>query len=209
MIRILKYILWSIVVSAVVCLTLLLICNQIVESNAKGKTSSDLESLEYNEVGLLLGCPPLIRYDNSTNFFFVYRIDAAAQLYRAGKIKRILISGDDDCFDGVKEVKAMKDSLLSHGVPASAMIYDSKGYRTICSIVNASKVFGLKRFTIISQEFHNERALYQAEHLGLDVEHLQAYNAKDPELKMAFRVYVREYFARMKMFWDLLSSSGK
>ena len=61
----------------------------------------------------------------------------------------------------------------------------------------------MKSFTIISQEFHNERALYQAEHLGLDVENIQAYNAKDPKSRRAYLTLIREYFARVKIFIDL------
>jgi SanA protein len=99
----------------------------------------------------------------------------------------------------------MRDSLVARGVPSNAIILDGKGYRTICSVVNANKVYGLKSFTIISQEFHNERALYQAEHLGLDVENLQAYNAKMPKSRRAFITTIRDYFARVKMFIDLIT----
>ena len=194
-----------IAIMAMVCLALVLICNQIVVNNAEGKVFSDLDSIKYNKVGLLLGTTPQARIGRITNYFFVYRIDAAEQLYKAGKIEKILISGDEHSLDGVNEPKCMRDSLIARGIPASAIILDGKGYRTINSIVNANKVFGLKSFTIISQEFHNERALYQAEHLGLDVENLQAYNAKMPKSRRAYLTTIREYFARVKMFWDLIT----
>ena len=98
----------------------------------------------------------------------------------------------------------MRDSLIARGIPKRAILLDGKGYRTISSIINANKEFGLKSFTIISQTFHNERALYQAEYLGLDVENIQAYNAKMPTSRWAYITSIREYFARVKMFWDLL-----
>ena len=97
------------------------------------------------------------------------------------------------------------DSLIARGVPASAMILDGKGCRTICSIINANKVYGLKNFIIISQEFHNERALYLAEHLGLDFETIQTFNAKDSSSTRALKTYIREYIARVKMFWDIIT----
>lgn len=97
----------------------------------------------------------------------------------------------------------MRDSLVKRGIPAEDIYLDGKGYRTINSVINANKVFGLKSFTIISQEFHNERALYQVEHLGLDVENLQAFNAKMPTSRRAYLTSIREYFARVKMFLDL------
>jgi SanA protein len=130
---------------------------------------------------------------------------AFSDIYKAGKIGKILISGDENSLDGINEPECMKDSLVARGVPANAIILDGKGYRTICSVVNANKIFGLKSFTIISQEFHNERALYQAEHLGLDVENIQAYNAEMPKSRRAYLTSIREYFARVKMFWDLLT----
>ena len=203
--RIIKKCVCIIGIVAVVCLVLMLICNQIVVSNAEGKVFSEIDSIKYNKVGVLLGTPPKARITKVKNYFFIYRLDAAEQLYRAGKIEKILISGDENSLDGINEPECMRDSLVARGIPASAIILDGKGYRTINSIVNANKVFGLKSFTIISQEFHNERALYQAEHLGLDVENLQAYNARNPNSKRALITYAREYLARVKMFWDLIT----
>ena len=180
-----KTILWGTIVIAVACLVLMLICNKIVVNNAKGKAFSDIDSIKYNKVGLLLGTTPQARIGRITNYFFVYRIDAAEKLYKAGKIEKILISGDENSLDGINEPVCMRDSLVARGVPAEAIILDGKGYRTICSVINANKVFGFKNFTIISQEFHNERALYQAEHLGLDLENIQAYNAEMPKSRRA------------------------
>ena len=188
---------------ALACLVIMLVSDQIVVNNAKGKAFSDIDSIKYNNVGLLLGTTPQARLTRITNYFFIYRIDAAEQLYKARKIEKILISGDENSLDGVNEPECMRDSLVARGVPASAIILDGKGYRTINSIVNANKVFGLKSFTIISQKFHNERAIYQAEHLGLDVENIQAYNAEMPKARRAFITSIREYFARVKMFIDL------
>ena len=203
--RIIRIGVFTIAIVVVVCLALMLICNQIVVNNAEGNTSSEIDSIKYNKVGLLLGTPPKARITKVKNYFFIYRLDAAEQLYRAGKIEKILISGDENSLDGINEPECMRDSLVARGVPASVIILDGKGYRTINSIVNANKVFGLRSFTIISQEFHNERALYQAEHLGLDVENLQAYNARNPKSTRALITYAREYLARVKMFWDLIT----
>ena len=189
----------------IICIAILFVCDQVVVSTTKNKVFSDIDSIKYNTVGLLLGTTPQARIGHITNYFFIYRIDAAEQLYKAGKIEKILISGDENSLDGVNEPECMRDSLVARGVPASAIILDGKGYRTICSVVNANKIYGLKSFTIISQKFHNERAIYQAEHLGLDVENIQAYNAKDPKSRRAYLTTIREYFARVKMFLDLLT----
>ena len=203
--KVIKIVILGIVAMTIICLVVMYICNQLVVNNAKGKAFADIDSIKFSKIGLLLGTTPQARLTRVTNYFFIYRIDAAEQLFRAGKIEQILISGDDNSLDGINEPECMRDSLVARGVPASAIILDGKGYRTICSVVNANKMFGLKSFTIISQGFHNERALYLAEHLGLDVENIQAFNAKMPKSRRAYLTSIREYFARVKMFMDILT----
>ena len=190
------------------CILLLLVgviltCNQIVVNSTKEKVFNDINSIKSAEVGLLLGTTPQTRIGGRRNMFFKYRIDAAEDLYNAGKIKYILISGDENSLDGVNEPECMKDSLVARGIPKNVIFLDRKGFRTLDSVVRMSKVYGVRIFTIISQRFHNERALYLAEHLGLDVEDLQAYNAKEPTSAMSMMTYVREYLARVKMFFDI------
>ena len=201
-----KIFLYAIGIILLMCIVVMMVCNQIVVNNAEGKVFSDIDSIKYNKVGLLLGTTPQARIGRITNAFFTYRIDAAEELYKAGKIEKILISGDENSLDGINETECMRDSLVARGVPASAILLDGKGDRTIKSVINANRVYGLKSFTIISQQFHNERAIYQAEHLGLDVENLQAYNAKMPTSRRAFLTTIREYFARVKMFMDLITN---
>lgn len=120
-------------------------------------------------------------------------------------IKRILISGDENSLDGVNEVECMKDSLIAHGVDINDIILDGKGFRTLDSVVRAVKVYNIHSFVVISQKFHNERAIYLAEHFGLKVHNIKGYNAADPTSKMALMTYIREYFARVKVFVDILT----
>ena len=209
-----KIFLYAIGIILLMCIVVMMACNQIVVNNAEGKVFSDIDSIKYNKVGLLLGTTPQARIGRITNAFFTYEdirciFDAAEELYKAGKIEKILISGDENSLDGINEPECMRDSLVARGVPERAIILDGKGYRTINSVINANKLYGLKSFTIISQEFHNERAIYQAEHLGLDVENIQAYNAKDPKSRRAYLTTIREYFARVKMFMDLITYDDK
>lgn len=206
--KIIKHIIGVFGVVAVICLAVMLLCNHLVVSNARGKAFDEIDSIRPTEVGLLLGTTPQTRIGNRQNMFFTYRIDAAEHLYKAGKVKKILVSGDENSLDGVNEPECMRDALVARGVPKEVIILDGKGFRTICSVVNANKVFGLKRYIIISQRFHNERALYLAEHLGLEAEDLQAYNAMDPTSTMSLMTYIREYFARVKMFLDLMTNKA-
>ena len=118
-------IIWRVLgIIIVLCITLMLICNQIVVNNVEGKVFSEIDSIKYNKVGLLLGTTPQARITKVKNYFFIYRLDAAVQLYRAGKIEKILISGDENSLDGVNEPECMRDSLVARGVPASAMAKD-------------------------------------------------------------------------------------
>lgn len=199
-----KIIIKLIAIAFLAVLLLVLGCYYLVDNNAKGKVYADVSSIPYREVGLLLGTTPQTRIGRLENRFFLFRIDAAEKLYKAGKVTKILISGDEDSLDGVNEVESMKEALMERGVPESAIMLDGKGFRTLASIERANRVFGLRSFTIISQQFHNERALYQAEHMGLDIVDPIAFNAESPRTAMATLIYMREYLARVKLFIDLL-----
>ena len=181
----------------------IMLCHYIVVWNANGKIYTKIEDIPASDIGLLLGTPPQTRYGGMSNSFFNYRIDAAEALYKAGKIGYLLISGEDNSLNGLNEVQCMKDSLIIRGIPASVIFLDGKGLRTFDSVVRTNTLFGVKSFTVISQKFHNERAIYLAEHLNLDIEKVQAFNAKSPTSKLSLLTYLREYLARVKMFMDI------
>lgn len=184
---------------------LLFACNAVVVHGAKGKVFDRIEDVAPTEYGLLLGTTPQARIGGN-NYFFTYRIDATESLYKAGKITKILISGDENSLGGINEPQCMKDTLVARGVPADAIVLDGKGFSTIESVVRARQVYGCSEVTIISQQFHNERAVYLAEQLRLDFSTLQAYNAQSPRSKWAQITYCREYLARVKMFIDILKT---
>ena len=118
----------------------MMVCNIIVVNNAKGKLYSNVEQVTSSEYGWLLGTTPQTRIGRRHNQFFKFRLDATEKLYKAGKIKKILISGDEDSLDGVNEVECMKDSLVSRGVDAADIILDGKGYRTLDAVWRAVNV---------------------------------------------------------------------
>ena len=194
---------WTTAIVALLCIACLLICNHIVVKNAKGKVFSETDSITPTKWGLLLGTTPQTRIGNRQNLFYKNRIDAAVQLYKAGKIEKILVSGAEKSLEGVNEVVCMRDSLVARGVDAGAIVLDGKGNRTLESVVRAVNVYGIHRFIVISQRFHNERAIYQAEHLDLDVSGITGFNADDVHTSTSFLIYLREYLARVKMFLDL------
>ena len=203
--KLLKRILALISVAFLLCIALLLLCNQLVVSNAEGRLYDSVNEVENMEVGLLLGTTPQTRIGRRPNQFFKFRIDAAEQLYKAGKIEKILVSGDANSLDGVNEVECMRDSLVARGVPVNVIMLDGSGLRTLDSVVRAVEVYGVHSFVVISQRFHNERAIYLAEHLGLDIQRISGFNAADATSNMAILTYIREYLARVKMFMDIFT----
>jgi len=159
---------------------------------------SDTKLIPWNRVGLLLGTAKYEdRAKNVVNRYYQYRIDAAVQLYMAGKIDYIIVSGDASPY--YNEPTLMKRDLVARGVPANRIVLDNAGFRTLDSILRCRDVFGQKSFTIISQKFHNERAIYIANHKGVQTVGFNALNGDS-----FFDVGVREKLARVKMMLDLL-----
>lgn len=188
--------------SALACLLLgIICCNVIITRYASGRCYENTEDIPFNNVGLLLGTSPWLK-GGSPNLYFKYRIEAAARLYKAGKIKYLLLSGDNRKVD-YNEPQLMKKALIELGVPGEAIYLDYAGLRTLDSVVRAQLVFGQDTFTVISQKFHNERALYLA-HWN-DIEAI-AFNARDVDAAAGFKTMVREWFARVKVFIDLITN---
>lgn len=123
--------------------------------------------LPNHEVALVLGTSPKLR-SGRPNPFFEGRMTTAAELYREGKVRHLLVSGDNGrrTYD---EPTAMRDALIKRGVPAEAITLDFAGFRTLDSMARAKAVFGLQRFTIVTDDFHQPRAVFLARSLGLDV----------------------------------------
>ena len=112
------------------------VCNILVVNNAKGRTFDNLSDVPTREIGLLLGTSP-ITPDGAHNYYFDNRMKAAADLYHAGKIRRILVSGGYYTMTekhGCDEPTAMRDSLVAYGVPDTCIIEHWQGWRTINSI---------------------------------------------------------------------------
>jgi SanA protein len=173
-------------------------CAYLIQQAGKGRVYDQADTIPPREVGLVLGTSEH-RPDGGDNPYFKYRIEAAARLYRMGKIKRILVSGDNH-INGYNEPEDMKRALVALHVPPGVIHLDYAGLRTLDSVDRAEKVFGLKRFTIISQRDHDARALLIARHYGLDA---IAYAADDVAFQYAVRAHIHEWLAQVKVVLDL------
>lgn len=180
-------------------LVVLGLCNLIVEETARGKTYSDILEIPENEVGMVLGTARGL-VEGGLNPYYTNRIAATIALYNAGKIHFVLVSGDNGSIY-YNEPMTIKKDLVAGGIPAAKIFLDYAGFRTLDSVVRAKAIFGLDSVTIISQEFHNERAIYLAEKKGLKA---IGFNADDISGSQGQKVRFREYFARVKVFVDLL-----
>ena len=171
-----------------------------VENKTAEKLYDDVNSIPYNEVGMVLGTNPKTK-KGMDNPYFTYRVDAVEKLYKAGKIKFVLISGDNKSKD-YSEPDVMREILIERGIPKDVIYIDYAGFRTLDSVVRAKNIFGQTKMTVISQKFHNERSIVLGEWQDMD---LIGFNAKDVEVKRSkYKTLIREAGARMKLYLDML-----
>jgi SanA protein len=179
---------------------ILALCNIMVLSSCNDHLYNNVESIPHKRVAVLLGTNPRTKSGNM-NWFYKHRIDAAVALYKQGKFDRLLISGDNS-LKTYSEPDEMKADLVEAGIPDSVIYLDFAGFSTYDSMVRAKKVFGLSEFIVISQDFHNQRAVYIARQNDIDA---IGSNVK----KVAFRKWrltmeFREILARVKAVGDVM-----
>jgi len=184
-----------------ICIVLVFVSDYEVSSKSKTYVYSDVNSIPQNKVGVLLGTSKYLS-SGKLNEYWVNMIGATINLYKFEKINNIIISGDNSTND-YDEPTQMRKELVKNGIPDSAIYLDYAGFRTYDSMIRAYKVFGQKSFTVISQKFHNERAIYIAQHYGISA---IGFNAKDVNAYNGFKTMLREKFARVKLFIDLLTN---
>ena len=173
-------------------------CDSIIEKATQNRTYWNLKEVPKNKVGLVLGTSNRL-VGGGSNPYYTNRIKATLELFKAGKIDYVLVSGDNST-QYYNEPTVFKKDLVLGGIPSEKIFLDYAGFRTLDSMVRARYIFGLDSVTIISQKFHNERAIYIAEQKGL---YAIGYNAEDFSIKYGLKVHLREYFARVKVFIDL------
>ena len=179
-----------------------LYCNIRIVCFSKTRLFDSVDDVPHRHAALVLGTSPTGR-SGGPNLFFLGRIKACAALYDAGKVDKILVSGDNRHVK-YNEPEAMKQALMDSGIPAEDIILDYAGFRTFDSVVRAKEVFGLSSFTVVSQRFHNERAVFIAGKKAIDA---IGFNAGNVGLPYGLTTYIRECFARCKVFLDL--ATGK
>jgi len=184
-------------------LLVVLLNHRIVSKGTEGRIYSLVEEIPSNKIGLLLGTGKILS-NGHINLYYKYRLEAAAKLFKAGKIEYILISGDNSRKD-YDEPSTMKEDLIKMGIPANRIVLDYAGFRTFDSVVRCKEIFCETRATVISQQFHNERALFIAQNKGIKA---IGFNAKDVNARYGITTNIRERLARTKLMLDIFFGIG-
>ncbi|MBX7224670.1 MAG: YdcF family protein [Chitinophagales bacterium] len=185
-------------VVGLVIITIIAICNFLVVKNARHAVFDQTAEIPINKVGLLLGTSKLLS-NGQPNLYFEYRIRAATDLFKAKKISKLIVSGDNSRKD-YNEPGDMKAELIKRGIPDSVIFLDCAGFSTYESLYRLKAVFLQDSCTIISQKFHNERAIYIARHLGINA---IGYNAREVVVWNGLKTKAREKLARVKCVMDI------
>jgi SanA protein len=180
------------------CMIFILLCNFWVVYCTRQFNYFSIESLPSNDVALVLGTSRNSE-NGKENLFFKYRMEATARLFKEGKIKYIILSGNNDS-QYYNEPLDMQRALLNLGIPENVMTLDYAGFRTFDSVIRCKEVFNQDNFTIISQNFHNARALYIAHNEGINA---ISFAAQDVPDGYSVRTLIREYLARPKAVLDV------
>jgi vancomycin permeability regulator SanA len=163
-------------------------------SAASGRIYFRAEDVPARPVGIVLGTGPGTPE-------MAARLNAAAALYKDGKVRCLLVSGGSNLDEGrYDEAVVMCAGLVHRGVPRAAITQDNKGWRTLDSIARARQVYGLTQVVIISQNLHLPRSLFLADHWGLDA---VGFAAREPK-PIWSESHLRELLARVLAVADVI-----
>lgn len=192
---------WSLLILAVPALLVFLV-NAWMTGRAKGRIFTDAATMPQEQVALVLGTGKF--FGDRINIHWRLRMDAAAVLFKAGRVSQFLLSGDNSRKD-YNEPEDMKQALIERGVPAAVIACDYAGFRTLDSVVRARQVFGVTRCVIISDDFHLARALWLADRNGIAA---TAFHGDPIAWRTSGKSRVREWLARVKAVADELTGTG-
>lgn len=173
--------------------------NYSIKKDTEANVSYQISDVPKMKTALLLGTGKTLS-NGQPNAYFYNRIQAAADLYKSGKVKYIIVSGNNSQ-KNYNEPEDMQMALIEYGVPKDSIFLDFAGFRTLDSVVRAKEIFGQNQLIIVSQKFHNERAVFLAKQNGMQA---FGYNAPDVNKYAGLKTNLREYFAKAKAYLDLL-----
>jgi SanA protein len=177
---------------------LLIACNIWVILATTRHIYTELREVPKRDVALVLGTSKRFA-DGRPNTYFRNRIEAAARLYKEGKVKHLILSGDNRT-QYYNEPRDMKKALLERGIPEAAITLDYAGLRTLDSMVRSKKVFGQESLVVVTQKFHSYRAVFIGDYYHIDA---VAYAAEELPFRESTNILFREFLARPMAVLDL------
>jgi SanA protein len=169
-----------------------------VERRYEDRIYETVEQVPSRPVALVLGAG--LWPDGSLTPILADRVATAAELYRAGKVQKLLCSGDNRRVD-YNEPQAMKEYAMRLGVPAEDIVLDYAGRRTYDSCYRARAIFGVERVVAVTQRFHTARSVYTCQALGVDAVAVTANRRIYASEQVIWKT--REYLALLLAWWDL------
>jgi SanA protein len=166
-----RRIVWSLVAVAGLLVLVVVAANAYVILSTDGEATGDVREVPHAQVAIVPGA--LVQPDGEMSTMLADRVAQAAALWRAGKVGRVLVSGDHHRWS-YDEPDTMREALEREGVPGSAIFTDHAGFDTWATMVRAKKVFGVRSAVVVTQGFHMPRALYLAHAAGLSATGLTA-----------------------------------
>ncbi|KXF80724.1 SanA/YdcF family protein [Enterovibrio coralii] len=168
-----------------------------VTLKASDRIYTSIEQIPQRHIGLVLGTSKYI--GKTRNPYYTYRIEAAQQLYQENKVDVLLLSGDN-AHRSYNEPWTMKRDMLKAGIPEDRIFLDYAGFRTLDSIIRAKRVFDADEFTLVTQAFHCERALFIADYYNIDA---ICMAVPSPSGLSGLKIRARETLARVKAVLDI------
>ncbi len=194
-----RYTLAGLILTAAAAVALPLGLRAAVHTQVARRIYSDVGSVPPAPVALVLGAG--LWKDGSPTPVLYDRVATGAALYRAGIVKKLLMSGDNR-FVNYNEPAVMKSVALALGVPAADIVLDYAGRRTYDSCYRAREIFQVKRLVVVTQRFHLDRAIFLCDALGLDAVGVTADRRAYPRLNY-FSWELRELPALVNAWWDV------
>ncbi|KOP39406.1 MULTISPECIES: vancomycin high temperature exclusion protein [unclassified Flavobacterium] len=182
---------------AIIGLIAIVSVNYYVKSSTKNKIYYSVKKFPKNDVGIIFGAGI---NGNQPSKYLKDRLDAGILLYKMKRINKILLSGDNGR-DEYDELTVMKNYCFNHGVDTTKIFIDYAGFDTYSTMYRAKHIFKIKKATLISQEYHLNRAIYIGQKLGIKS---AGYSANNGEYHGYKYVCFREYGSIFKSFFDVL-----
>ncbi|PUU70186.1 hypothetical protein DBB36_09695 [Flavobacterium sp. WLB] len=182
---------------AIIGLIAIVSVHYYVKSSTKNKIYYSVKKFPKNDVGIIFGAGI---NGNQPSKYLKDRLDAGILLYKMKRINKILLSGDNGR-DEYDELTVMKNYCFNHGVDTTKIFIDYAGFDTYSTMYRAKHIFKIKKATLISQEYHLNRAIYIGQKLGIKS---AGYSANNGEYHGYKYVCFREYGSIFKSFFDVL-----